>query len=265
MLSSVPLTGEISSADESALSSNRSLERPISKAITRIETIMRKIISLITSILTLTLYSFSSFAAGDSENIKKLSGFKPTGTKAGIVIPQDTKFAANVKKNILPNINLPAGFSISVFAVVPDARHMAVPRNKTTVWIGTRKDKVWQATDRDMDDIADTVEQFAPTVKFDAICTSLFIDNCPSIVTLSPTDKVDASVVANATDNLLSIVTSSPTDKVDASVVVKATESLSLICVSPATDKVDANIAPEPTDNVSCKVDVPTTSKLEFK
>ena len=44
---------------------------------------------------------------------------------------------------------------------------MAVARNKTTVWIGTRKDKVWQATDRDMDDIADTVEQFAPTVKFD--------------------------------------------------------------------------------------------------
>jgi glucose/arabinose dehydrogenase len=44
---------------------------------------------------------------------------------------------------------------------------MAVARNKTTVWIGTRKDKVWQATDRDMDDIADTVEQFSPSVKFD--------------------------------------------------------------------------------------------------
>ena len=75
---------------------------------------MRKIISLITSILTLTLYSFSSFAAGDSENIKKLSGFKPTGTKAGIVIQQDTKFAANIKKNILPNIRMPAGFKIEL-------------------------------------------------------------------------------------------------------------------------------------------------------
>ena len=31
-------------------------------------------------------------------------------TTQAIVIPQDTKFAANVKKNILPNINLPAGF-----------------------------------------------------------------------------------------------------------------------------------------------------------
>ena len=114
------------------------------------------------------LNSYSVFAAGDEATIKKLSSMYKSGmTTQAIVIPQDTKFAANVKKNILPNINLPAGFSISVFAVVPDARHMAVARNKTTVWIGTRKDKVWQATDRDMDDIADTVEQFAPTVKFD--------------------------------------------------------------------------------------------------
>jgi len=62
---------------------------------------------------------------------------------------------------------MPAGFKIELFAVAPDARHMAVSRNKGTVWIGTRKTRVWQATDRDMDDIADTVEQFAPTVKFD--------------------------------------------------------------------------------------------------
>ena len=62
----------------------------------------------------------------------------------------------NIKKNILPKIKMPSGFKISLFARVPDARHMAVARNKTTVWIGTRKDKVWQATDRDMDDIADT-------------------------------------------------------------------------------------------------------------
>ena len=41
---------------------------------------MKKTISLIASILTLTLYSFSSFAAGDEENIKKLSNFKKTGT-----------------------------------------------------------------------------------------------------------------------------------------------------------------------------------------
>ena len=59
---------------------------------------MKKTISLIASILTLTLYSFSSLA---DENVKKLSNFKKTGTQAGVVIPQDTKFAANIKKNIL--------------------------------------------------------------------------------------------------------------------------------------------------------------------
>ena len=75
---------------------------------------MKKTISIIVSLLTLTLYSFSSFAAGDSENVKKLSNFKKTGTQAGVVIPQDTKFAANIKKNILPNIKMPAGFKIEL-------------------------------------------------------------------------------------------------------------------------------------------------------
>ena len=128
---------------------------------------MKKTFSLITSILALTLYTFSSFAAGDAENIKKLSSFQKTGTTAGVVIEQNTKFAANIKKNILPNIKMPAGFKIELFALAPDARNMAVSRNKGTVWIGTRKTKVWQATDRDMDNIADTVEEFSPSVKFD--------------------------------------------------------------------------------------------------
>ena len=129
---------------------------------------MKKILSLINVFLFVALMTTGVFAAGDEATIKKLSSMYKSGdlTKA-IVVPQDTKFAANIKKNILPNINMPAGFSISLFAVVPDARHMAVARNKTTVWIGTRKDKVWQATDRDMDNVADTVEQFAPTVNFD--------------------------------------------------------------------------------------------------
>ena len=125
---------------------------------------MKKITSLL---ITSVFLSFFSTVAFSDENVKKLSNFQATGTEPGIVIPQDTKFAENIKKNILPKIKMPPGFKISLFAVVPDARHMAVARNKTTVWIGTRKDKVWQATDRDMDDIADTVEQFSPSVKFD--------------------------------------------------------------------------------------------------
>ncbi|MFP6731477.1 MAG: PQQ-dependent sugar dehydrogenase, partial [Alphaproteobacteria bacterium] len=62
---------------------------------------------------------------------------------------------------------LPDGFKIELFAVVPDARNMAVSRNKATVWVGTRKTAVWSVTDRDMDNVADTVEAFSPSVTFD--------------------------------------------------------------------------------------------------
>ena len=128
---------------------------------------MRKLISIITSAILISLWSSVSFADDRNKNIDKLSSFKSTGASAGIVVPQDGKYMDNIRANILPKIKMPPGFKISLFARVPDARHMAVARNKTTVWIGTRKDKVWQATDRDMDDVADTVEQFSPAVTFD--------------------------------------------------------------------------------------------------
>ena len=128
---------------------------------------MKKALLLVGSALVFSLTQLGANAAGDAENIKKLSSFKSTGGQPGEVIEQDTKFAANIRANIIPNIKLPPGFKIELFAVVPDARNMAVSRNKGAVWIGTRKTRVWQATDRDMDNVADTVEQFAPTVSFD--------------------------------------------------------------------------------------------------
>jgi len=128
---------------------------------------MKKVIAIFTTIIFTVLMSANVFAAGDAENIAKLSSFKKTGTAAGEVIPQNTKFAENVKKNIISKIKLPPGFKIELFALAPDARNMAISRNKATVWIGTRKTKVWQATDRDMDNVADTVEEFSPSVKFD--------------------------------------------------------------------------------------------------
>ena len=114
-------------------------------------------------------FSFSvtgANAAGDAENLKKLGAFKRTDTAPMMRVEQDTKYANNIRK-ILQNIKLPAGFKIELFAIAPDARHMAVGRNKGTVWIGTRKNTVWAATDRDMDNVADTVEEFSPSVKFD--------------------------------------------------------------------------------------------------
>lgn len=116
--------------------------------------------------LALTMAAGTAYAAGDEDNLKKLGSFKRTDTGELKTVEQDTKYANNLRK-VLETIKLPDGFKIELFALAPDARHMAVGRNKATVWIGTRKNTVWAATDRDMDNVADTVQEFSPSVKFD--------------------------------------------------------------------------------------------------
>ena len=107
-------------------------------------------------------------AAQDAnENLDKLGQFKKTGTAPGQQVDQETQYSQNIRDKVISRIELPKGFQIELFAVAPDARHMAVGRNKATVWIGTRKRTVWAATDRDMDNVADTVEEFSPSVNFD--------------------------------------------------------------------------------------------------
>lgn len=117
--------------------------------------------------LAASLLASPALAAGDEQNLDKLGQFKTTGTEDGQVVAQESDYAQNIRERILPHIELPDGFEIELFAVAPDARHMAVGRNKGTVWIGTRKKMFWAATDRDMDNTADTVEQFSPSVSFD--------------------------------------------------------------------------------------------------
>ena len=123
--------------------------------------ILATVISLILSV------GFTNLAiADDKENLSKLGAFKRTDTGAMKRVEQDTKYANNLRK-ILKTIKMPEGFKIDLFAVVPDARNMAVSRNKATVWVGTRKTAFWSVTDRDFDNVADTVEEFSPSVKFD--------------------------------------------------------------------------------------------------
>lgn len=125
-----------------------------------------KQLSITTAIAVLSLFTGSAQSAGDDENLNKLGSFQTTGTGSGQVIPQGGRYADNLRK-VLETIKLPDGFKIELFALAPDARHMAVGRNKGTVWIGTKKSKVWAATDRDMDNVADTVEEFSPSVRFE--------------------------------------------------------------------------------------------------
>lgn len=100
-------------------------------------------------------------AAGD--NLDKLSNFKTTGTTEFTTVEQSGEFADGIRKN-LERITLPDGFRIALYAVVPDARHMAVGPQGIVTFVGTRKTEVWAVTDRNKDGKADEVKNFAPSL-----------------------------------------------------------------------------------------------------
>src|SRR5690349_24753323 len=103
--------------------------------------------------------------APKSDNLEKLGAFRSTGTVEPPQVPQSGRRADALRKN-LQKIKLPAGFKIDLYAIVPDARHMAVGPNAGVVFVGTRKSNVYVITDRDKDRVADEVKQFAPSVEF---------------------------------------------------------------------------------------------------
>ena len=100
---------------------------------------MKKVITIITSLILTVLMNAYAIAAGDDANLQLLGSFKRTDSAMGESIPQDTKFADNVRKNIIPNIKMPAGFKIELFAVAPDARHMAVVETRVQYGLGQEK------------------------------------------------------------------------------------------------------------------------------
>ena len=116
--------------------------------------------------LTAALLLAAGTASAGTSNLEKLSAFKVTGTPLELeTVPQTGKKADNIRK-FLSRIKLPAGFKIDLYAIVPDARHMAVGTNVGAIFTGTRKTKVWAVTDRDMDRVADEVKVFAPSLDF---------------------------------------------------------------------------------------------------
>ncbi|MCB2052682.1 MAG: PQQ-dependent sugar dehydrogenase [Geminicoccaceae bacterium] len=121
-----------------------------------------------TSTAVLVLLSAGMAAAQSPEvpdNLEKLSSFRSTGTTSFVRIEQGGPFAQGIEKT-LERITLPDGFEIGLYAVVPDARHMAVGPQGIVTFVGTRKDKVWAVTDRNKDRRADEVKDFAPSLQF---------------------------------------------------------------------------------------------------
>src|SRR6185312_15733989 len=103
--------------------------------------------------------------APSAGNLEKLGNFQQTGTGEMQHIPQTGAKAEAIKKS-LAKIKLPRGFKIALYAIVPDARHIAVGPQGIVTFVGTRKSKVWSVTDRDKDRVADEVKEFAPSIDF---------------------------------------------------------------------------------------------------
>ena len=125
---------------------------------------MQKFLS---SVAVATLMSGTAFAqtADVPDNLEKLSNFQSTGVTDFTYIEQTGEYADGIKAN-LERITLPPGFKIELYAVVPDARSIAVGPQGVVTFVGTRKDKVWSVTDRNKDRIADEVKDFAPSLTF---------------------------------------------------------------------------------------------------
>ena len=81
-------------------------------------------------------------------------------------IPQDGPKADAVRQILKDKIKLPPGFHIELYALVPDARHMAVGPQGVVTFVGTRKSKIWAVTDRSRTGAEGGVEvkEFAPTL-----------------------------------------------------------------------------------------------------
>lgn len=103
-------------------------------------------------------------AVAQDTNLEKLGGFKTTGTPMMEAIPQ-TGENIDALKEIATRIKVPAGFKVSLYAAVPDARHMAVGPQGVVTYVGTRKEQVYTMTDRNKDRVADDVKPFAPSIK----------------------------------------------------------------------------------------------------
>ena len=120
-------------------------------------------LSALTAALALLVAGLAHAQAPNIENLKqmKVSGVDPSMPP----VPQEGKNAAQLREN-LKRIKLPPGFKIDLYAVVPDARHMAVAPSTNMLFVGTRKNTVWAVTNRNSGDVATEVKPFAPSAKF---------------------------------------------------------------------------------------------------
>jgi glucose/arabinose dehydrogenase len=128
---------------------------------------MKKTPSLFLSTLTAAVALLVAVSAqAQAPNIENLKQMKVSGVDPSMPpVPQEGKNANQLREN-LKRVKLPPGFKIDLYAVVPDARHMAVAPSTNMLFVGTRKNTVWSVTNRNSGDTATEVKPFAPSAKF---------------------------------------------------------------------------------------------------
>jgi len=134
---------------------------------------MKHSVSLALSTLAAAAALLTGTLVNAQTNIDKLKQMKVSGTDANIpTVAQTGKNADQLREN-LKRVKMPAGFKIDLYAVVPDARSMAVAPATNMLFVGTRKTTVWAVTNRNSGDAATEVKVFAPSLKFNnpnAVC-----------------------------------------------------------------------------------------------
>jgi hypothetical protein len=121
---------------------------------------MRLRIATALALTTVLAYPCASLA---DDALTTLEGFRKTAPIDWPTVPQTGPKADQVKQ-LLTKIKMPPGFHIDLYALVPDARHMAVGPQGVATFIGTRKSKIYVATDRSRSGVAEEVKEFAPTL-----------------------------------------------------------------------------------------------------
>ena len=115
-----------------------------------------------TALAITTLAACPGVALAESA-LETLGGFHKTAPIDWPTIPQTGPKADQIKQN-LTKIKMPPGFHIDLYAIVPDARHMAVGPQGIVTFVGTRKSKIYAMTDRARNGVAEEVKEFAPTL-----------------------------------------------------------------------------------------------------
>ena len=127
---------------------------------------MKKLKLALLPALVATAVSGVAFGQAERPALETLKQMKVATTDLNLpVVAQGGPKAAAIRKS-LDKVKLPPGFKIDLFAIVPDARHMAVAPSTNMLFVGTRKTTVWAVTDRDSDGVADEVKSFAPSIGF---------------------------------------------------------------------------------------------------